>query len=61
MSQLLRSKLSGYKVPGHRLNLNKNNLTWLLKNIGKENSDKESFKEVCEFLKFLVDNKKFKN
>lgn len=58
----LEKRLRGYDLPKHRkINFNKSNLTWLDRNIGIQNSEKDDFKEVQNTINRMIQNKLFSN
>ncbi len=56
----LKNMLKGFDVPEWRMDLNKNNLIWLEKNLDKRNSENPDFHKVLKSLQHLLKNKAYK-
>lgn len=51
--------LKGFDVPFYRKTLNKNNLIWLDKNLGKRNNENPKFEEVSDLIKNCLKEKNY--
>ena len=57
----LERLLKNFDVPFYRKVLNKNNLTWLNKNLVKRNKDNPKFEETSELVKTCLKEKNYYN
>ena len=57
----LERLLKNFDVPFYRKVLNKNNLTWLNKNLVKRNKDNPKFEETSELVKICLKEKNYYN
>lgn len=53
----LENLLPKFDIPIYRYKVNKNNLQWLKKNLGKRNKDNEYYKEASDLIDYCLDNK----
>lgn len=53
--------LKKFDIPFYRLTINKNNLTWLSKNLKKKNSTKPNFSEVQQLVNYCLSNHLYKS